>query len=1001
MIERSISRFLPIALLLLLTACGGGGGGSGSTGPGGGSGGPSDPPPPPAANASYVRLTSAVGDFVGLGRSYSYSKSNAVISVTAQGGLFNISVQGDTVWFGSFQLPSSYTSLEPGTYNGLTRYPFHDPAIGGLSWSGDGRGCNEVTGSFTIKKAMYSAGALKEIELEFTQYCDGGPAALTGVIYWNADDGTKPAGPAAIPAGLWKPAAGVTPASGNYFYLESEYGDYVGDGSTYLYTPVDATLSVSANGGLLTVGIEGNEFWSASFLAMNTRTRLDVGYYGDLLRYPFNNPTKGGLSVWGEGRGCNGLTGWFVVDRVTYSGTAMVSIDLRFEQHCEGAGPALRGALHWDSGDTTTPPGPTAPPAGLWQPAAGTTPASGNYVYLQSQPGDYIGLGRNYLYTQSDAVLYTTLTGATLGVSVNGDQLWMGSFEPMSSLSRLEVGYYGSLQRYPFSNPARGGLDWSGDGRGCNKLSGWFVVDAITYNGGTLQSVDLRFEQHCEGAGPALHGKIHWDVSDTTTPPGPTAPPPNLWEPPSGSTPSSGNYIYLESDAGDYVGAGSQYLYTQADAILSVSSRGGYFSIGVNGDESWSGAFETMYTLDRLEPGYYGNVGRQSFQNPARGGLSWSGEGRGCNKLTGWFVVDSVTYTGSTLTSIDLRFEQRCEGMASALRGRIHWDASDATKPPGPVAVPAGLWQPAPGATPASGNYVYLESEPGDFVAGGASLVYTQANALLMVNQASAHLSVTVNGDQQWTGDFTGMNSVPRLEVGYYGDLKRYPFHNPAKGGLDWSGDGRGCNELSGWFAVDAITYSGSTLTSIDLRFEQHCEGGAPALHGRIHWNANDTTQPPGPIAIPPELWRPAAGITPATGNFVYLESQWGDYIGQGGTYLYTPQNSTLKLQVTGGHLIVTTGDVTDWRGDFQTMISLTRFEVGYYGDLRRYPFSNPAKGGLNWTGQSRGCNTLNGWFIVDNAVYSGVTLMSLDLRFEQHCEGATPALRGQIHWSQ
>jgi hypothetical protein len=25
-------------------------------------------------------------------------------------------------------------------------------------------------------------------------------------------------------------------------------------------------------------------------------------------------------------------------------------------------------------------------------------------------------------------------------------------------------------------------------------------------------------------------------------------------------------------------------------------------------------------------------------------------------------------------------------------------------------------------------------------------------------------------------------------------------------------------------------------LIAIDLRFEQHCEGAAPALHGQIHW---------------------------------------------------------------------------------------------------------------------------------------------------------------------
>jgi len=81
------------------------------------------------------------------------------------------------------------------------------------------------------------------------------------------------------------------------------------------------------------------------------------------------------------------------------------------------------------------------------------------------------------------------------------------------------------------------------------------------------------------------------------------------------------------------------------------------------------------------------------------------------------------------------------------------------------------------------------------------------------------------------------MNSITELEQGYYGTLQRYPFHNPAKGGLSWSGNGRGCNSLSGWFVVDSITYVGGTLSAIDLRFEQHCDGDTPALNGKVSWS--------------------------------------------------------------------------------------------------------------------------------------------------------------------
>jgi hypothetical protein len=42
------------------------------------------------------------------------------------------------------------------------------------------------------------------------------------------------------------------------------------------------------------------------------------------------------------------LSGWFVVDRVTYSGEEIKSLELRFEQLCEGAPAPLRGAIRWN-----------------------------------------------------------------------------------------------------------------------------------------------------------------------------------------------------------------------------------------------------------------------------------------------------------------------------------------------------------------------------------------------------------------------------------------------------------------------------------------------------------------------------------------------------------------------------------------------------------------------------------------------------------------------------
>lgn len=452
-------------------------------------------------------------------------------------------------------------------------------------------------------------------------------------------------------------------------------------------------------------------------------------------------------------------------------------------------------------------------------------------VTLQSDAGDWVGGGRSYAYDLANAVLSFTPSGATLRVNVSGDENWMGEFRLPNSVSQFQPGTYTGLTRAAFSDPAVGGVDWSGEGRGCNTITGSITVNSATYNAGVLGALDLSFEQHCEGGGPALRGQVVWIASDATTPPGPVLPAPaGLWAPAAGATPATGSYVYLKSDAGDFVGAGQTRTYTRADALLNVTVSGTRVSVNVGGDQNWSGDFIGMNTLSQLQPGYYGNLERYPFHNPAKGGLSWWGDGRGCNTLTGWFVVDGVTWNGSSLATLDLRFEQHCEGGAPALRGKIHWDASDTTAPPGPVLpIPSSLWSPAAGATPASGNYIYLQSDSGDYIGGG------QVSTVTSLSVATGPGRVTVAGGG-WYGNFEGMEALTQLQPGYYGNLMRYPFHNQVRGGLDWSGNGRGCNKLTGWFAVDSVAYDAGGLAAIELRFEQHCEGAAPALRGKVRW---------------------------------------------------------------------------------------------------------------------------------------------------------------------
>jgi len=304
---------------------------------------------------------------------------------------------------------------------------------------------------------------------------------------------------------------GPTLPTPNFIRLQSDAGDYIGQGLEYDYTQTNADITVEGALNELHVRVVGDERWYGIFHVPSTLTQVQVGQYTGLQRAPFHDPAKGGLIWAGEGRECeNTLRGAFTIDSVTYVAGQITAIDLSFEQHCAGSGPALRGTIHWRSDDSSAPPGPVnPPPAGLWRPAQGATPATGNFVYLESQPDDWVGQGATYVYTPGNAVFLIDPVGPRIVIEVMGDQTWVAEFLAMNTLARLELGYYGGLQAYGRHNPTKGGFFWSGEGRSCGAL-GWFVIDSITYSSGVLSSIELRFEQRCDGGPSALRGAIRW-----------------------------------------------------------------------------------------------------------------------------------------------------------------------------------------------------------------------------------------------------------------------------------------------------------------------------------------------------------------------------------------------------------------------------------------------------------------------------------------------------------
>jgi hypothetical protein len=145
--------------------------------------------------------------------------------------------------------------------------------------------------------------------------------------------------------------------------MYSQAGDWVGQGAEYLYTS-DATITGSLpQGGTQFSGSAiqpGYTHWWYVNIAAPAGQPLTVGSYTGAFRAPFRPAGSPGLDVYGDGRGCNTLTGQFDVNDIQYAPTGeLLVFDATFEQHCEGGTPALYGRIRVEN---PLPPPDVTPP---------------------------------------------------------------------------------------------------------------------------------------------------------------------------------------------------------------------------------------------------------------------------------------------------------------------------------------------------------------------------------------------------------------------------------------------------------------------------------------------------------------------------------------------------------------------------------------------------------------------------------------------------------------
>ncbi|MEU7530087.1 hypothetical protein AB0A74_30475 [Saccharothrix sp. NPDC042600] len=130
--------------------------------------------------------------------------------------------------------------------------------------------------------------------------------------------------------------------------------------------------------------------------------------------------------------------------------------------------------------------------------------------------------------------------------------------------------------------------------------------------------------------------------------------------------------------------------------------------------------------------------------------------------------------------------------------------------------------------------------DPGDWVTQGLSYKYnTDAGDSVRASGSENNDYVRVNIDgangDWWSVEFAAPQGQ-QPTVGTYTDAQRYPFQPSTAPGLDYSGNGRGCNQLGGTFTIEAIEFGPrGYVERLDATFEQHCEFAAVAARGEVH----------------------------------------------------------------------------------------------------------------------------------------------------------------------
>ncbi len=418
----------------------------------------------------------------------------------------------------------------------------------GLDVSGDGLGFNTVSGSFAVTAASFDYSGPTPILL--TLSVDFQLFSITGTLNYNY----VAAGPIVHDSVIENAGEGIDTVLSRFSYtLPANVENLTLTGSANISGSGNEldNIIIGNSGDNILFGAAGND----TLLGGGGRDRLDGGAGSDTLQggtgddtYVIDDPVADSV-VENPGEGVDK-----VLSSVSYTLTPNVEIlTLTGNADINGTGNELGNLLTGNAGANVLMGGAGSDRllggAGNDVLDGGTDldtlqGGAGDDIYvindvvslvgstsltMRSEPGDYVGAGRNYSFDTGTGTFTPALFDR------NGDGLidyvrvyYTDSGVPSGNWFFLDFstaqlgtpttpGLYTEAQRAAFATVGNPGLDIFGNGRGSNQVFGSFTVGGadIDYSGPTpvLRYFSVSFEQHSENSNaPALFGTLIYNI---------------------------------------------------------------------------------------------------------------------------------------------------------------------------------------------------------------------------------------------------------------------------------------------------------------------------------------------------------------------------------------------------------------------------------------------------------------------------------------------------------